>query len=224
MGIPSNTWSRPTYIQVCVPPRSWIQKREVPIAFIRGDAFDPKHLKVVPPLLTANAPTVDTVPPALDLRSLTSLNPLHGRVAAIHASSFFHLFREEKQLHLARALAGLLSPEPGSIIFGLHVALAEKGFTTPETGVGHRLFCHSPVTWAQLWDGEVFEKGVVNVQTKLVEVVGKSILGVSYQKSLSEANGLGRRLLSASYHPILMPSRTKPGHGAQHAAQLKRQG
>jgi len=143
-----------------------------PIAFIRGDAFDPKHLKVVPPLLTANAPTVDTVPPALDLRSLTSLNPLHGRVAAIHASSFFHLFREEKQLHLARALAGLLSPEPGSIIFGLHVALAEKGFTTPETGVGHRLFCHSPVTWAQLWDGEVFEKGVVNVQTKLVEVVG----------------------------------------------------
>jgi len=144
-----------------------------PIAFIPGDTFDPKHLKVVPPLPTANAPVVvDMVAPALDLHSLTSLNPLHGRVSAIYASALFHLFREEKQLHLARALAGLLSPEPGSMIFGLHVGLAEKGFTTPETGVGHRLFCHSPVTWAQLWDGEVFEKGVVNVQTKLVQVVG----------------------------------------------------
>ena len=143
-----------------------------PIAFIPGDTFDPKHLKVVPPLPTANAPVVvDMVAPALDLHSLTSLNPLHGRVSAIYASALFHLFREEKQLHLARALAGLLSPEPGSMIFGLHVGLAEKGFTTPETGVGHRLFCHSPVTWAQLWDGEVFEKGVVNVQMKLVQVV-----------------------------------------------------
>ncbi|KAH9964211.1 hypothetical protein BC827DRAFT_1189690 [Russula dissimulans] len=147
-----------------------------PIAFIPGDAFDPKHLEIVPPLPTANAP-IDTAGPAPDLRSLTSLNPLHGRASAIHASSLFHLFGEEKQLHLARALAGLLSPEPGSVIFGLHLGLAEKGFTKPEEGVGHRLFCHSPVTWAELWESKVFEKGVVNVQTKLVQVAGKFGIG-----------------------------------------------
>jgi len=63
------------------------------------------------------------------------------------------------------------------VIFGLHLGLAEKGFTRPEEGVGHRLFCHSPVTWAELWESKVFEKGVVNVQTKLVQVVGKFGIG-----------------------------------------------
>jgi len=43
----------------------------------------------------------------------------------MYASLLFHLFSEEKQLHLLRALAGLLSPEPGSMIFGLHIGLAE---------------------------------------------------------------------------------------------------
>jgi len=169
MDIPSNMWSCSIYIQVCHLPRSRTQKREHPIAFIPGDAFNPEHLEIVPPLPTANIP-IETAP-ALDLRSLTSLNPLHGRVSAINASFFFHHFNEEKQLYLARALAGLLSPEPGSIIFGLHAGLPQRGFTSPGASAGHRLFCHSPVTWAQLWDGEVFEKGVVNVQTKLLQVV-----------------------------------------------------
>ncbi|KAH9957867.1 hypothetical protein BJV74DRAFT_415164 [Russula compacta] len=120
-----------------------------PLTFIPGDAFDPKHLQVVAPFTAANAPTG----PTPELRGLTSLNPLHGRVAAIHATSFFHLFGEEKQLHLARALAGLLSPEPGSIIFGSHLGLAEKGFAPLAPGRNHSLFCHSPVTWAGLWDG-----------------------------------------------------------------------
>jgi len=31
---------------------------------------------------------------------------------------------------VARALAGLLSPEPGSVIFGMQVGLPEKGFDT----------------------------------------------------------------------------------------------
>jgi len=138
-----------------------------PITFVPGDAFDPEHLKVVPPFTSADAPAAGAAP---DLRSLTSLNPLHGRVAAIHASSFFHLFDEEGQLHLARALAGLLSPEPGSMIFGLHLGLAEKGFLSSWVTRGRSCFCHSPESWERVWDGLVFEKGAVNVWAKLVQV------------------------------------------------------
>ncbi len=116
--------------------------------------------------------------PAPDLRStsLTSLNPLRGRVFAIHASCFFHLFSEEKQLHVARALAGLLSPEPGSMIIGMHVGLpVKKGFESFMMFGSHRMWCHSPDSWTQLWDGVVFEKGVVNVETKLVTMEKKDI-------------------------------------------------
>jgi hypothetical protein len=141
--------------------------------FVPGDAFDPKHLEVVPPFTTADAPSG----PAPDLRNLTSLNPLRGRVSAIHASSFFHLFSEEKQLYVARALAGLLSPQPGSMIFGMQIGAAEKGFTPLGMGWEHRLFCHSPESWVQLWDGLVFEKGAVVVQTKLVQVERKNLEG-----------------------------------------------
>ena len=105
---------------------------------------------------------------APDLRSLTSLTPLHGRVFAIHATAIFHLFGEEKQLQLARALAGLLSPEPGSMIFGAHIGVPEKkGFEPPVMHRDHHMWCHSPESWTELWDGLVFEKGVVEVQTKL---------------------------------------------------------
>jgi len=142
-----------------------------PIAFVPGDVFDPNHLEIAPPM-ASSAQTSTGDPPsgsALDLRSLTSLNSLHGRVFAIHASAFFHLFSEEKQLHLARALAGLLSPEPGSMIFGLHIGAPEKKGLQPSISRrDHHLWCHSPESWTELWDGLVFEKGVVKVYTKLV--------------------------------------------------------
>ena len=140
-----------------------------PITFVTGDVFDAKHLDVVPPLASTHDLTGASEGPALDLGSLTSLNPLRGRVFAIHASYFFHFFSEARQLHIARALAGLLSPEPGSIIFGLHTGLADKGFVTSPMG-DHQMFCHSPESWAQLWDGIVFEKGVVDVKVKLVHM------------------------------------------------------
>ena len=140
-----------------------------PIAFISGDVFDPNHLKIVPPVASsAQASTGDDLP-ALDLRSLTSLNPLHGRVFAMHASSLFHLFNEEKQLHLARALAGLLSPEPGSMIFGSHITTPEKKeFESSIMHEDHRMWGHSQESWTELWDGLIFEKGVVKVQTNLL--------------------------------------------------------
>jgi len=93
----------------------------------------------------------------------------------MYASLLFHLFSEEKQLHLSRALAGLLSPEPGSMIFGLHIGLAERGFVSY---TGNRpMFCHSPESWAQMWDSLVFEKDVVQVRTKLLHVEWKEFKG-----------------------------------------------
>lgn len=132
-----------------------------PVPFIAGDAFDRSHLEPVPPF-TATTPASVPPPP---LSTLASLNPLRGHVSAIHASAFFHLFNEEQQLYLAKAVACLLSPEPGSIIFGSHVGLPEVGLRKGTSG-GTR-FAHSPESWEQLWDGEVFEKGTVKVEARL---------------------------------------------------------
>ncbi|KAL0954792.1 hypothetical protein HGRIS_003740 [Hohenbuehelia grisea] len=137
-----------------------------PIKFIAGDAFDPTHIQPQGPIYEVPG----TAAPD-DLKSLTSLTPLLGHISAIHTSSFFHLFNEEKQFELAKIVAGLLSTKPGSIIFGAHGGLPEKGLrvrTIP--GRAHRMFCHSPETWCELWDGQVFRKGTVKVEAKLVHV------------------------------------------------------
>ncbi|KAI6114482.1 hypothetical protein F5141DRAFT_1270925 [Pisolithus sp. B1] len=76
---------------------------------ISGDLLDPEMLSVAPVMRGSK---VGSLP---DLSTLTSLNPLHGHCSVVYASCFLHLFTEEQQLHLARALVGLLSPEPGSL-------------------------------------------------------------------------------------------------------------
>jgi hypothetical protein len=105
---------------------------------------------------------------------LTSLTPLQGHISAIHASSFFHFFSEEKQLEAARQLASLLSPEPGSIIFGSHMGEGVKGpQQVPDEVKGLRepMYCHSPETWKrEVWDGPVFEQGTVEVKAELREI------------------------------------------------------
>ncbi|KIK80486.1 hypothetical protein PAXRUDRAFT_833496 [Paxillus rubicundulus Ve08.2h10] len=136
-----------------------------PGCFIPGDTFDPAMLSAVQPS--------EAVPdsPEPDLKTLTSLNALHGRISAIHASNLFHLFSESKQLHLARALAGLLSPVPGSILCGGQCGLPEKGPTVESPfGTSMEMPCHSPQTWSEMWDGAVFPKGSVEVDAHLVEV------------------------------------------------------
>ena len=135
-----------------------------PVTFVPGNVFDPEHLSIVSPF-TANFPPVITVP---DLSTLTSLNPLRGHVSAIYASSFFHLFPEDAQLRLARALAGLLSPLPGSMIFGKHLGLPEVGHLENPL-IPRRLFCHNSRTWSELWD-DVFPKGTVKIKAVVVEV------------------------------------------------------
>jgi hypothetical protein len=140
-------------------------KERCSIAFVQGDIFDLSHL-------TPSDPIYDTalregVPPVL--RTLTSLNPLRGYVCAINASLFFHLFDEEGQLLVARGLAGLLSPEPGSLILGSHIALPQKGQRPPDPlHAGFSMFCHSPESWQAMWE-TVFKPGTIRVDVVLKE-------------------------------------------------------
>ncbi|KAL0959906.1 hypothetical protein HGRIS_011571 [Hohenbuehelia grisea] len=156
-------------------PETW------PVPFIAGDVFDSSHIAQREPAYTVP----NTAVPALN--TLTSLNPLYGHVSILHTSSVFHLFSEKGQFEMAKALGSLLSPLPGSIILGSHGALPEKGFTTnvagfekegPDSEAGDvEMFCHSPESWTELWDGQIFKKGTVKVETELRPLNKKDSLG-----------------------------------------------
>ncbi|KAJ7907966.1 hypothetical protein B0H13DRAFT_2233363 [Mycena leptocephala] len=140
-----------------------------PVVFLLGDALDPGFLEPRTPLATPSAEVTDSPPPPLT--SLTCLTPLHGRVSVIHISSVFHLFSEEEQLDLARSLAGLLAPLPGSIILGSHNGGPSKGVGRrfKSQGVGRPfMFLHSPESWRELWEG-VFPRGTIKVEAELEE-------------------------------------------------------
>jgi hypothetical protein len=132
-----------------------------PINFVSGDAFDPNMLQIVPPF---DKPPSTERP---DLSTLTSLNPLAGHCAVIYASNFFHLFSEENQFHLAKALAGLLSSQPGSMICGEQAGNWQKRIMHGEVeGMRFDMLQHCPESWNAIWD-EVFPKGEVRVDAKL---------------------------------------------------------
>lgn len=132
-----------------------------PAGFVPGDALNPQ-------ILSPEGPSYSppTTPKPIDLASLTSLNPLKGHVSAIHSSLFFHLFNEDDQLDLARRTAGLLSCEKGSMIFGGHCARPKRGIRTEALadGIVRTQFWHSPKSWKQLWEEQVFRKGSVDVE------------------------------------------------------------
>ncbi|KAF5373310.1 hypothetical protein D9615_007401 [Tricholomella constricta] len=137
-----------------------------PAAFIAGDVFDSN-------LIAPRAPFLEMpqTPRPPSLQDLASLTPLQGHVTAIHVSSLFHLFDEARQLELAQRLATLLSPLPGSVIFGSHIGKPEKGWLRSDAGLDEpKLFCHSPETWQDLWDGQVFGKGTVHIEATLSRV------------------------------------------------------
>ncbi|KAJ7457366.1 hypothetical protein FB451DRAFT_1142624 [Mycena latifolia] len=134
-----------------------------PVPFLVGDALDLNFLEPSQPLVTHS----EVISPAPPLTSLSCLTPLRGHVAAIHISFLFHLFLEPEQLQLARALASLLSPLNGSVIFGCHVGRKEKGFREGHTCVaGRGMFCHSRESWREMWE-EVFPKGSIKVDAEL---------------------------------------------------------
>ncbi|KAG0696576.1 hypothetical protein DFH29DRAFT_194053 [Suillus ampliporus] len=129
-----------------------------PSPFIAGDCFDPTFLSSEP------GPTSQSPP---DLSSLTSLNDLHGKLTAIHASSIFHLFSAEQQASLVRGLAALLSPAPGSIAFGTHGGLPKQGIIWEDVlGEKVEVYCHDPESWNKLWE----EAGPFKMDTILEEV------------------------------------------------------
>ncbi|KAI6030662.1 hypothetical protein F5J12DRAFT_802083 [Pisolithus orientalis] len=133
-------------------------KETYPGHFIAGDVFDPEMLTIAPP---ARGPVPEPLP---DLSRLMTLNSLRGHCSVINASAFFSCFSEEQQL------LRLLSPVPGSLITGIQPGATVKG-TRPHSclGVGYDIFCHSPESWTELWDGTVFAKGEVRVIARLKE-------------------------------------------------------
>ncbi|KAJ4467020.1 hypothetical protein J3R30DRAFT_3850176 [Lentinula aciculospora] len=82
----------------------------------------------------------------------------------------------EKQI--ASALAGLLSPEPGPMILGVHGSRAEKGFWHPTESERHML-CHSPKSWKDLWEG-LFGQGDVEVKAQSRKEIGGDDLFGTY--------------------------------------------
>jgi len=148
-----------------------------PAAFVPGDALSEDFLRWEPLLDTAHTA------PAPDLHNLKTLTPLSGRISAIHASLFFHLFDESTQFRMAHLLSSLLSPEPGSIIFGIHLAAKVKGMVvreysgSPETR--REAFAHSPESWKELWEREIFREKKIKVWGMLREISRDGVPGSS---------------------------------------------
>ncbi|KAJ3932801.1 MAG: hypothetical protein NXY57DRAFT_1001464 [Lentinula lateritia] len=134
-----------------------------PVVFIPGNVLDPSFISIQPPLPSQSQSQHLESPPSKSLlQSLlhpnpnpNSLNPLRGHLSAIHTSAFFHLFNKDEQLLIAKKLASLLSPLPGSVIFGSH-----RGAATPQEGernsTGTLFYRHSPESWKEMWEREVF--------------------------------------------------------------------
>ncbi|EJD05463.1 uncharacterized protein FOMMEDRAFT_77875 [Fomitiporia mediterranea MF3/22] len=133
-----------------------------PVPFIQGSVFDPNHIAPTPPHYSPPST------PRPDLATLTSLKPLQGHVSAIHVSAFFHLFGKEQQIIAAQALASLLSPLPGSMIFGTHSSRDTSGEIT-HPGSGDIVYNFNPEDWCALWDGTIFRKGSVSVEARLID-------------------------------------------------------
>lgn len=129
-----------------------------PAKFLAGDAFDDAHLCPTEPV------PLGPPPPMASVKTLTELR---GHISVIHASSFFHLFNEEKQFELAKRVASLLDPSPGSIIFGVQGGTPVEG---PIKLFNVEGFRHSPKSWTELWEEQIFEKGQVKVTTSLAEM------------------------------------------------------
>ncbi|THV02783.1 hypothetical protein K435DRAFT_320303 [Dendrothele bispora CBS 962.96] len=152
-------------------PEFWVLGHEIfqstvetfPAGFVPGDALDPDFILPRKPFLQLSDVTTERP----DLHALKSLTPLQGHVSVIHASAFFHLFDQTQQQILGERLGSLLSPLPGSVIFGVHRALLDgPGILTNIRE--EQVFCHSPESWKNLWDGGIFPLGTVKVEADLV--------------------------------------------------------
>ncbi|KAA1474308.1 hypothetical protein DENSPDRAFT_323417 [Dentipellis sp. KUC8613] len=151
--------------------------KSFPVPFFPGDLFDPAFLAPSPgasPPSSPSSSSSDTLnsstSTSTSTNTSTSLTPFLSRLTAIHASRLFHLFPAATQRALAHALGALLAPTPGALLLGAHVARATAGLVDDFAGgsTAWRMFCHSPDSWAALWDGDVFPRGAVRVEAVLV--------------------------------------------------------
>ncbi|KAJ3828479.1 hypothetical protein F5878DRAFT_409002 [Lentinula raphanica] len=139
------------------------------VTFVQGNVLDDSFITIQSPLNPvhdlSNAST-DSDLSSLSLQSLLSLtpnsypepqslNPLRGYLSAIHTSAFFHLFDQAEQILIAKKLASLLSPLPGSIIFGSQIG-ADVPMEGVRNGSGTLFYRHSPDSWKEMWEKEVF--------------------------------------------------------------------
>ncbi|KAJ7050168.1 hypothetical protein C8F01DRAFT_563389 [Mycena amicta] len=131
----------------------------LPVSFIAGDILDERFFSI--------SATEPELLPALG--SLTTLTPLKGKLSVIHASALLHLFDEQTQAAIARIFASLLSPLPGSMIFGAHIGNKHgTGQYARMPYFAGFMFCHSPETWQEMWV-KIFGEGVVRVEVVLNE-------------------------------------------------------
>lgn len=87
-----------------------------------------------------------------------------------------HLFDKETQRTVASKLASLLSPTPGSLVFGAHMGAEDTednkdgGYRFSSRGVW--TFAHSPASWKTLWvgDGGIFKIGEATVTATTKEI------------------------------------------------------
>ncbi|GJJ09839.1 hypothetical protein Clacol_004063 [Clathrus columnatus] len=149
-----------------------------PVPFLQGDIFDPNFLQPGVPALDTSSQIIDSPP---SLTNLMSLTPLQHHISVIYTSSFFHLFGEDEQFKLAHLFASLLSPLPGSIIFGSHNGASDtKGDKPRRTGLttGDKfIFAHSPASWKELWTDKngPFSPEQVSVRVEVIIAERKDI-------------------------------------------------
>jgi hypothetical protein len=130
--------------------------KSFPATFLAGDALD---LAFLSPFTSGAEPVKE-----VNLSNISTLNDLRGKASAIWATSFFHLFSEKNQCQLAHALGSLLAPESGSIIFGSHLALPNKGvFTEKIFDMEGKIFCHDPDSWKDMWVGRPITENTTGV-------------------------------------------------------------
>ena len=161
---PGESWQKPLSARPHCPfviPALWeighrlfrSDQHVFPVSFVEADIFDEAALS------STAAPS--PLPPAL--KKLRTLTPLKGHASVILLQMVFHLWDERRQLRLARRLAQLLSPEPGSLIFGRQMGDAQPREILLQ---GQPHYVHNPETWVSMWS-KVFPEGTVEYHTEL---------------------------------------------------------